>query len=109
MDHVIFAPYRCPDQPLAWETRVRDDTSRVPLLAWFCELAVPAAITKREDRGWQIAGGVNFVEACRILQWMKELLANSQPILVVLQQKIAALTVQLQSVASPDQPCGWGK
>jgi transposase len=41
--------------------------------------------------------------------WMKELLANSQPILVALQQKIAALTVQLQSAASPDQPCGLGK
>ncbi len=42
-------------------------------------------------------------------QWMKELLANSQPILVTLQQKIAALTVQLQSAASPDQPRGLGK
>lgn len=42
-------------------------------------------------------------------QWMKELLANSQPILVALQQKIAALTVQLQSAASLDQPRGLGK
>src|SRR6266487_1199092 len=42
-------------------------------------------------------------------QWMKELLANSKPILVALQQKIVALTVQLQSAASPDQPCGLGK
>jgi transposase len=42
-------------------------------------------------------------------QWMKELLANSQPILVALQQKIVALTVQLQSAASPDQPRGLGK
>jgi len=42
-------------------------------------------------------------------QWMKELLANSQPILVALQQKIVALTVQLRSAASPDQPCGLGK
>ena len=41
-------------------------------------------------------------------QWMKELLANSQPILVGLQQKIAALTVQLQSAASPNQPRGLG-
>src|SRR6266699_3429859 len=40
---------------------------------------------------------------------MKELLANSQPILVALQQKIAALTVQLQSAASPDEPRGLGK
>src|SRR6266540_3820561 len=30
-------------------------------------------------------------------QWMRELLGNSQPILVALQQKIAALTLQLQS------------
>src|SRR6266446_5942477 len=42
-------------------------------------------------------------------QWMKELLANSQPILVALQQKIMALTVQLQSAASPNQPRGLGK
>jgi transposase len=41
--------------------------------------------------------------------WMKELLANSQPILVGLQQKIAALTVQLQSAASSDSPRGLGK
>jgi transposase len=41
--------------------------------------------------------------------WMKQLLQNSQPILVALQQKIAALSVQLQSAASPDQPCGLGK
>jgi len=41
--------------------------------------------------------------------WMKELLANSQPILVALQQKIAALTVQLQSAASSDSPRGLGK
>src|SRR6266852_3089491 len=42
-------------------------------------------------------------------QWMKELLSNSQPILVALQEKIAALTVQLQSAAAPDQPRGLGK
>ena len=41
-------------------------------------------------------------------KWMKELLANTQPILIVLQQKIAALTVQLQAAATPDQPCGLG-
>jgi transposase len=41
--------------------------------------------------------------------WMKELLGNSQPILVALQQKITALTVQLQSAATPDQPRGVGK
>jgi len=47
--------------------------------------------------------------ALPVPQWMKELLANSQPILVALQQKIAALTVQLQSAASPEQPRGLGK
>src|SRR6266545_3333324 len=41
-------------------------------------------------------------------QWMRELLGNSQPILVALQQKIAALTLQLQSVAAPNQPSGLG-
>jgi len=41
--------------------------------------------------------------------WMKALLANSQSILVALQQKIVALSAQLQSAASPDQPCGLGK
>src|SRR5438034_2108753 len=47
--------------------------------------------------------------ALQVSDWIKELLANSQPIPVALQQKIAALTVQLQSAASPDQPRGLGK
>ena len=42
-------------------------------------------------------------------QWMRELLANSQPILLALQEKIAALTLQLQSTAAPNQPRGLGK
>jgi transposase len=41
-------------------------------------------------------------------QWMRELLGNSQPILLALQKKIAALT-QLQSAAAPNQPRGLGK
>jgi transposase len=41
--------------------------------------------------------------------WMKELLTNSQPILLALQEKIAALTVQLQAAATPKQPRGLGK
>ena len=40
--------------------------------------------------------------------WMKQLLANSQPILMALQEKICALTVQLQSAAQPNQPRGFG-
>ena len=41
--------------------------------------------------------------------WMKELLGKTQPILIALQQKIAALTLQLQSAASAEQPRGLGK
>jgi transposase len=40
--------------------------------------------------------------------WMKELLGNSQPILLALQEKIRALTVQLQAAAEPNQPRGLG-
>src|SRR6266853_13696 len=40
--------------------------------------------------------------------WMKELLANSQPILLALEEKIRALTVQLQGAAAPGQPRGLG-
>lgn len=40
---------------------------------------------------------------------MKELLSNSQPILLALQQKIRVLTLQLQSAATPNQPRGLWK
>jgi transposase len=46
--------------------------------------------------------------ALQVPQWMKELLSNSQPILLALQEKIAALTVQLQGAAGPEQPRGLG-
>jgi transposase len=46
--------------------------------------------------------------ALPVPSWLKELLANSQPILLALQEKIRALTVQLQSAAGPDQPRGLG-
>ncbi len=41
-------------------------------------------------------------------QWMKELLKNTQPILLALEEKIRALTLQLQSAAGPKQPRGFG-
>jgi transposase len=41
-------------------------------------------------------------------QWMKELLGNSQPIVLALQEKIRALTVQLEAAAPPHQPRGFG-
>jgi transposase len=46
--------------------------------------------------------------ALPVPQWLKELLANSQPILIALQQAIGALTVQLQNAANPKQPRGLG-
>ena len=41
-------------------------------------------------------------------EWMKELLSQSQPILLLLEEKIHALTLQLQAVADPKQPRGFG-
>jgi transposase len=54
---------------------------------------------------WSRNGGI---AALQVSHWMKELLQNSQPIRYALQQKIAALTVQLQSAADPNQPRGLG-
>ena len=47
--------------------------------------------------------------ALQVSDWMKQLLQNSQSILLGLQEKIAALTLQLQSAAAPNQPRGLGK
>ncbi len=46
--------------------------------------------------------------ALQVPEWMKELLQNSQPILLALQEKIAALTLQLQNAATTNQPRGLG-
>ena len=46
--------------------------------------------------------------ARHVPEWMKELLRNSQPILLALQHKIGALTIQLQGAAAPNQPRGLG-
>ena len=46
--------------------------------------------------------------ALDVPQWIRELLQNSQSILLALQQKIGALTIQLQSAAAPNQPRGLG-
>jgi len=50
----------------------------------------------------------NF-EALDVPSWMKELLGNSQPILLALQGKITALTVQLRAAAQSRQPRGLGQ
>jgi transposase len=47
--------------------------------------------------------------ALQVPAWMKELLGNSQPILVGLQEKITSRTVQLQAAAAPKQARGLGK
>src|ERR1700736_1742298 len=44
----------------------------------------------------------------QVPEWMKELLSHSQPILAALQEKIRALTVQLQAAARANQPRGLG-
>src|SRR6266481_5232493 len=44
--------------------------------------------------------------ALPVPKWMKELFYNSQPILLALEQKIRALTVQRQAAAGPGQPRG---
>jgi transposase len=41
-------------------------------------------------------------------EWMKQLLGNSQPILLEVEEKIRALTTQLQAAAAPHQPRGLG-
>jgi transposase len=46
--------------------------------------------------------------ALDVPQWMRELLQNSQPILLGLQEKISTLTLQLQGAAAPKQPRGLG-
>ena len=46
--------------------------------------------------------------ALQVPEWMKELLQNSQPILIGLQEKIRALTLQLQTAAASSQPRGLG-
>jgi len=46
--------------------------------------------------------------ALQVPDWLQELLGNSQPILLAIEEKIRALTVQLQAAAAPGQPRGLG-
>src|SRR6266403_2300979 len=46
--------------------------------------------------------------ALKVPTWMKQVLSNSQPILVALQAKIGALTLQLQNSTAAQQPRGLG-
>ena len=49
-----------------------------------------------------------YFAVLNVPEWMKELLGNTQPILIALQEKISALTLQLQLAAQPHQPRGLG-
>src|SRR5438876_5128606 len=64
---VIIASYGCPNQAFPWERWVRDGISRVPILARICESAF-VVDTKDNNSGWQILGGMNFVEARSLQQ-----------------------------------------
>lgn len=44
----------------------------------------------------------------QVPEWMKELLSNTQPILLALQEQIRGLTLQLEGAALPNQPHGFG-
>jgi hypothetical protein len=56
-------------------------------------------------QGWWKRGSF---AALALPEWMRQLLNNSQPILLATEEKIRALTVQLQAAASPQQPRGLG-
>ncbi len=45
----------------------------------------------------------------QVPEWMRELLSNCQPILLALQEKVRALSVQLEAAAPSNQPRGVGK
>jgi transposase len=45
----------------------------------------------------------------QVPRWMKALLSNSQPILLLLEEKIRTLTQRLEAAADPGQPRGFGK
>jgi transposase len=47
--------------------------------------------------------------ALSVPQWIKQLLGNSQPIVLALQEKIDQLTLQLQNAATQEPPRGLGK
>src|SRR6202047_612702 len=46
--------------------------------------------------------------ALMVPAWMRELLNNSQPLLLELEKKIRSLTIKLQAAAAPGQPRGLG-
>src|SRR5205823_9055913 len=82
------------------------------------QLVKARKVLEAQGRSLMVNHGLELVQnwwkprtfaALPVPQWMRELLLNSQPILLALQEKIAALTLQLQSAAAPNQARGLGK
>src|SRR5262245_6754343 len=75
-------------------------------------------VLEAQGRGLMVNHGIGPVKnwwkrinfgALDLPGWMRELLHNSQPILVALQEKIQTLTLQLEAAAQSSQPRGLGK
>ncbi len=71
-----------------------------------------------QGRSLMVNQGIEPVKSCwwkrrnfaalPVPAWIKELLGNTQPVLLALHEKIGALTRQLQEAAQPKQPRGLG-
>ena len=71
-----------------------------------------------QGRSLMVNHGIEPVKSCwwkrrnfaalPVPAWIKELLGNTQPVLLALHEKIGALTRQLQEAAQPKQPRGLG-
>ena len=71
-----------------------------------------------QGRNLMVNQGIEPVKSCwwkrrnfaalPVPAWIKELLGNTQPVLLALHEKIGALTRQLQEAAQPKQPRGLG-
>jgi transposase len=75
-------------------------------------------VLEAEGRSLMVNHGVEPVQqwwkvrafaALNVPQWMRQLLGNTQPILLALQEKIDQLTLQLQNAATEEPPRGLGK
>src|SRR6476620_205517 len=75
-------------------------------------------VLEAQGRGLMVNHGIEPVKnwwkrinfgALDLPGWMRELLHNSKPILVALQEKIQTLTLQLEAAAQSSQPRGLGK
>ena len=75
-------------------------------------------LLEAQERSLMVNHGVEPVQqwwkvrafaALNVPQWMRQLLGNTQSILLALQEKIDQLTLQLQNAATEEPPRGLGK